>query len=242
MPRADYYPTWYYNRNTGQLGPQEQDAAVKASAYANTPTVAYADALGHTIAIIEDNGANGKYTTQTILDIKGNKLQTIDANNRIVENQDYDMLGNAIHHASMEAGERWLLQDCMGKVVSSWDSRGQTFQTSYDALRRPTQVVVTTPSVTVTAELYVYGESNPTAAQNNQLGKLWQSSDQSGTVINEMYDFKGNLAWNRRQFAQEYKIMVDWSTAVVLDNRQFDTRITYDALNELSSVLLRIRV
>jgi len=233
VPRTDYFPTWYYNRNTGQLGPQEEDAAVKASAYANTPTVAYADALGHTIAIIEDDGADGKYTTQTILDIKGNKLQTIDANSRIVESQDYDMLGDVIHHASMEAGERWALQDCMGKSVLSWDSRGQTFQTSYDALRRPLQVVVTTPTVTVTAELYVYGESNPTAAQNNLLGKVWQISDQSGTLTNEMYDFKGNLAWNRRQFAQEYKTMVDWSAAVVLDPRQFDTRITYDALNRV---------
>jgi YD repeat-containing protein len=126
-----------------------------------------------------------------------------------------------------------MLQDCMGKVISSWDSRGQTFQTSYDALRQLLQVVVTTPGVTVTAEIYVYGESNPTAAQNNQLGKVWQASDQSGTVTNEMYDFKGNLAWNRRQFAQEYKTMVNWSAAVLLDPRQFDTRITYDALNRV---------
>ena len=39
----------------------------------------------------------------------------IDAKDRIVMRYDYDMLGNRIHQASMEAGERWMLNDVAGK-------------------------------------------------------------------------------------------------------------------------------
>ena len=36
---------------------------------------------------------------------------------------DYDMLGTRIHQASMEAGERWMLNDVTGKPIRAWDSR-----------------------------------------------------------------------------------------------------------------------
>ena len=49
----------------------------------------------------------------------------------------YDMLGNRIHQLSMEAGARWTLGDVAGKPLRAWDSRGHTFTTTYDALRRP---------------------------------------------------------------------------------------------------------
>ena len=51
---------------------------------------------------------------------------------------DYDMLGTRIHQASMEAGERWMLNDATGKPIRAWDSRGFTRRMIYDALRRPT--------------------------------------------------------------------------------------------------------
>ena len=57
---------------------------------------------------------------------------------RIVMRYDYDMLGNRIHQASMEAGERWMLNDVAGKPLRAWDSRDHRFRTAYDALRRPT--------------------------------------------------------------------------------------------------------
>ena len=54
---------------------------------------------------------------------------------------DYDMLGNRIHQASMEAGERWMLNDVAGKPHPRWDSRGHQFRTAYDALRRPVETL-----------------------------------------------------------------------------------------------------
>ena len=69
--------------------------------------------------------------------------QAGDQQGRIVMRYDYDMLGNRIHQASMEAGERWMLNDVAGKPIRAWDSRGHTFRTDYDPLRRPLRSFVT---------------------------------------------------------------------------------------------------
>ena len=49
---------------------------------------------------------------------------------------DYDLLGTSIHQASMEAGERWMLNDVTGKPIYAWDSRNHQFRTAYDQLRQ----------------------------------------------------------------------------------------------------------
>ena len=52
---------------------------------------------------------------------------------------DYDMLGTRIHQASMEAGERWMLNDVTRQSRSApGTAAGHNFRTAYDALRRPT--------------------------------------------------------------------------------------------------------
>src|SRR3712207_1857140 len=80
--------------------------------------------------------------TRVLFDIEGNQRDVIDAKDRVVMRYDYDMLGNRIHQASMEAGERWTLNDVTGKTIRAWDSRGHNFTTSYDALRRPVEQTV----------------------------------------------------------------------------------------------------
>ena len=54
------------------------------------------------------------YATRVVFDIEGNQREVIDAKDRIVMRYDYDMLGTRIHQASMEAGERWMLNDVAG--------------------------------------------------------------------------------------------------------------------------------
>src|SRR3712207_7071343 len=53
--------------------------------------------------------------TRVLFDIEGNQRDVIDAKDRVVMRYDYDMLGNRIHQASMEAGERWTLNDVVGR-------------------------------------------------------------------------------------------------------------------------------
>ena len=87
--------------------------------------------------------------TRVELDIEGNQRAVATPANcprercrlgrfeqRIVMRYDYDMLGNRIHQPSMEAGERWILNDVTGKPIRAWDSRGHDFTTTYDAVRR----------------------------------------------------------------------------------------------------------
>ena len=95
-------------------------------------------ALSGDNAIVEE-----KYPTGVELDIEGNQRAVAMRRAkrrrwRIVMRYDYDMLGNRIHQASMEAGERWMLNDVTGKPIRAWDSRGHQFRTAYDPLRRPT--------------------------------------------------------------------------------------------------------
>ena len=52
------------------------------------------------------------------LDIEGNLRAVIDARGNKVMEYKYDMLGHQVYQKSMDAGERWVLNDCMGKLVS----------------------------------------------------------------------------------------------------------------------------
>ena len=146
---AEYLPTWYAQRRNGELGADPRDAAAKTEIHAATPTVAHADALGRTFLSIAHNrfiprGANPGdppteefYSTRTAFDIEGNQREIVDANDRVVMRYDYDMLGTRIHQASMEAGERWMLNNVSGKPLYAWDSRDHQFHIVYDPLQRP---------------------------------------------------------------------------------------------------------
>ena len=142
LPDSEYLKTWYEDRKNGQKGAEEQDAAQKASMHANTPTVSYFDPLGRTFLTIEDNGkdTNGtdvKFKTHVELDIEGNQREIIDALHRQVMVYDYDMLGNRIKQASMDAGERWMLNNVASKPIYMWDSKDHTFHTTHDESASP---------------------------------------------------------------------------------------------------------
>jgi hypothetical protein len=224
LAASDYLPTWYAQRHGGALGAIEQAAAAKTAMHAATPSVAYADALGRSFLTVaynrfERNGTviEEQYTTRILFDIEGNQREVIDANDRVVMRYDYDLLGTQVHQASMEAGERWMLNDVAGQPIYAWDSRGHQFRTTYDALRRPLDVFLqASDSVKRLVSRTVYGESQPNPEVHNLRGKVVQHCDQAGVVTSEAYDFKGNLLAGRRQLASEYKSSIDWSTTPAL--------------------------
>lgn len=246
LPDADYLPTWHAQREGGALGPQEQAAAGKAAIHAETPTIAHADSLGRTFLTVAHNKFKYSDTppadppteefhrTRIILDIEGNQREVIDAKDRVVMRYDYDMLGNRIHQASMEAGERWMLNDVAGKPLYAWDSRNHRFRTAYDPLRRPIESYLREG---VGAELVVgrtvYGETRPNPETNNLRGQLVQLFDQAGVITSDDYDFKGNLRRSQRQVAREYKATLDWLVPadVLLEPEVYNSRTRYDALN-----------
>jgi RHS repeat-associated protein len=239
LPEAEYLPGWYSQRADGAMGAEEQAAAIRAAVHAGTPAVAFADSLGrHFLTVahnrFERNAAivDEKYSTCVELDIEGNQRAVIDALDRIVMRYDYNMLGGLIHSSSMEAGERWTLNDVMGKAVYGWNSRTHRLRTVYDALRRPIGVYLQEgagPELLVGKT--VYGESAPNAEANNLRGKPYQSFDGAGIVTTSQYDFKGNLLSGSRQFAANYKTSPDWSEDVALEAEIFSSSASFDALN-----------
>ncbi|HET6232637.1 MAG TPA: SpvB/TcaC N-terminal domain-containing protein, partial [Longimicrobiaceae bacterium] len=111
--------TWYVARKDGALGPWEADAARKAFVHASTPTVAHFDTLGRTFLTVAHNRfvysdapavfKVETHETRVATDIEGNEREVNDALRRAVMRYDYDMLGNRVRQASMEAGTRWVL-------------------------------------------------------------------------------------------------------------------------------------
>ena len=166
LPDSDYLPTWYQQRIDGAEGPHERAAAIKASKDADTPTVAHFDSLGRTVLSVADNGDGQYFRTRSVLDIEGNQRAVIDPLDRVVMRYDYDMLSTRIHQASMEAGERWMLNDAVGKPVRAWNSRGFAFRTEYDHLRRPVKSFVRGEALPheILFERTIYGESPETGA------------------------------------------------------------------------------
>jgi RHS repeat-associated protein len=270
------WETWHQQRITGAKGVQEQSAAQKAAKHANTPATEHFDNLGRPFLTLAHNGFKPdgtpiEFPTRTTLDIEGNQREVRDAieqNNdpqgRIVMRYDYDMLGTHIHRFSMEAGQGWMLNDVTGKPIRAWDSRGHTFRTEYDPLRRPLRSFVTganptEPDKEVLTERLVYGEQHPDDELRNLRGKLYLQMDQAGVATTEANDFKGNLLRVTRRLAREYREAVGWSTVdtvlpasattqfnaaalnaaltPLLEADTFTSRTSYDALNRAIQVI-----
>ena len=254
LPVADFSPTWYSQRIGGALGLQEQNAATKTAAHANTPTTTYLDALGRPFLTLMDNAGSGKYATRIQLDIEGNQRLVTDALQRMVTVYDYGMLKRRIHQSSMEAGERWTLHDVATMSIRAWDNRGHNFRTTYDGLRRPTGMFVfgtdaahSDPRTTTAEVLYekiVYGEGQ--SATLNLNTRIFQHSSPAGIVTNkghnpvtnqdEAFDFKGNLLRSSCGFVADYKGLPNWS-APPPTPEVFANSTLYDALNRPTSII-----
>jgi RHS repeat-associated protein len=288
LPRDDYRPSWHALRTDPAHATDfaarypdpadranETRAAAKAAAHAETPTKTYLDTMGRPFLTVahnrvvapdhERNGTEEKLHTRVELDIEGNQRAVRDAIEqdgdplgRVVMRYDHDMLGNRIHLASMEAGERWMLDDVTGQPIRAWDSRGHEFRSEYDPLRRPRRSFVagadpTDPARELLTDRLVYGEQHPEAEARNLRGTLYLALDQAGAASSEAHDFKGNLLASTRRLAREYRQPLDWramdaalpggattlidpaaletALAPLLEADIYTSRTTFDALN-----------
>ncbi len=249
LPETEYLPSWHALREPGTMGPDEQAAARKTVLHAATPIIAHADSLGRAfLSIAHNRFKRGDdpasppieefHATRVVLDAEGNQREVIDAKDRSVMRYDYDMLGHRVHQASMEAGERWTLDDVAGKPLYGWDSRGHRFRTVCDPLRRPVETYLREgagPERLVGKT--IYGESQPNPEDRNQRGHVIALFDQAGVVTTDEFDFKGNLIASRRQLAQDFKTILDWSGAVPLEADTFANSFRYDAINRAVEVV-----
>jgi RHS repeat-associated protein len=248
------WETWLAQRIGNAMGVADRDAARKAEAHANTPTTAHLDVLGRAFVTLAHNkvvcsghaldGTVDRFATRVDLDIVGNQRAVrdaikkevdaqgnaiVDELGRIVMRYDYDLLGNRIHQASMEAGERWMLSDAVGRPIRAWDSRLFLRRMTYDELRRPIGLFVTENGVERLAERTVYGEGQGDA--DNHRGQIYKSYDGAGVVTNVSYDFKGNLQENKRELLATYRLAVNWLQNPAATDGTFPSSTTFDALN-----------
>jgi RHS repeat-associated protein len=260
------------NPITGELlVSSDQRAAWLAAQHRNTPSLTILDSLGRNVVSIADNGPNAadKYLTFTRLDAEGKPLWIRDARNNLVmqyitppvpNNQAadpvtgfvscYDIAGNLLFQHSMDAGDRWMLNDAAGKPMLAWDSREHTFRTDYDALHRPTGSFVRgadplDANRIIQFEKMVYGDTPGNGLADaktlNLRGKPYQHYDTAGLAISmahnpgtgtdEAFDFKGNLLRSTRQLVSDYKTTPDWSQSPALETEIFSSSTRYDALN-----------
>ena len=224
LPDVDYLPTWF-TRAQASASTAERDAANKALAHANTPTIAHFDTLGRPFLTIADNGTDGKYETHVKLDIEGNQREVTDARGNRVMQHEFDLLGHVIHSQSMDAGDRWMLNNVAGHPIRIWDSLKHQIHHQYDELQRPTHLFVQKEGEQeLLAERIVYGEKITNATNLNLRGKALMQFDAAGVVTNlgqnpqtnqdEAYDFKGNLLRSSRRLLlwnQQNKQQVNWS-------------------------------
>ncbi len=240
LPDSEYLKTWHEDRKNGQKGLEEQDAAKKASAHANTPSVSYFDSLGRIFVTIANNGEDGKYNTRIEVDIEGNQREVMNVINtldRKVMVYDYDMLRNRIRQASMDAGQRWTMNNVEVNPIYMWDSRDHIIRSTYDEIQRPTGLLLRKEVDTEELmELTIFGEVQGKAL--NYRGKIFKHFDEAGVVTNQGYDFKGNLLESTRQLAADYKNTLDWTmiTTVQLEVQTFSTSTTFDALNRVMTI------
>jgi RHS repeat-associated protein len=170
----------------------------------------------------------------------------------------YDVAGNALFQHSMDAGDRWVLNDAAGKPMLAWDvgqrldangalvDEDRLFTTSYDALRRPTaQRLSVDGRAPITLERSEYvdaGQPAPfssaaAARQRNLCGQLYRHFDPGGLMQTERLDFKGNTLEVRRQLPADPRAsMPDWGASPLsaLDPETFVQLTEYDALDRVA--------
>jgi len=259
------FVSWHDLRIGGAYGatPDEkaaqQDAAKKTEPHAATPTVEHFSALGHTCLKVQDNGAGWRYPERLALDCEGKPLAVFDPLGRRVMEHVFrasqyvagtDLAGNALFQNTMDSGARRTLVNAVNLPIRSWDARGNALRNLYDLGHRPThRYVSTNGGPEILLERLVYGEG---LAPQNLCGRLFRQYDTAGVIINEQYDYKGNLTASARQLAVEYHKSVDWTALANLSNGaaldaasapmlvksdRFEASSVYDALNRAIQVV-----
>lgn len=259
------FTSWYDQRIGGGFGPApydraaQRDAAQKAAAYAATPAAAHFDALGRVCLKVNDIGGGQRAPSRIALDTEGKPLAVLDPLARRAEERclrvslagggrgyvaGTDMAGNPLYRITMDGGARRSLNNVAGKPVRLWDARGHAFRTLYDPSLRPTHRYLSSGGAPeILLDRLVYGEGFPAA---NLCGRLFRHYDTGGAVINDQYDYKGNLLASSRQLTADYRQSPDWSPLADLTDPaaldaaaapllapgdRFDTSTAYDALN-----------
>jgi RHS repeat-associated protein len=230
---------WYATRQTAGTPADQARAATLTAAHAHTPTVSVTDTLGRVVRTRSDDGAGGIAESAAAFDIEGNRVSVSDARGLAVLTSRYDLHGRAVHTASPDAGERFVLHDVTGVPIRGWDSRGFARRMTFDPLRRPVGLFVTDAGGERMTQACVYGEAQ--GPHQRHLGRVYEIYDAAGRAVNDAYDFKGNVLRTSRRLCADHRTPPDWPAGLgdaLLDTETFTGTAAYDALNRAVQVVL----
>jgi len=229
---------WYAARINNQMGAEEKNAAIKAAAHADTPTLIHTDTLGRGIYTIRYLSPVTDVTPSVVeesqaLDIEGNRLYLTDGRGLVPLRYRYARLQLPCYQHSMDSGTQYTLLDVSGQPYHSWDAMDRETEILYDALRRPLERKVTESTITKTLEVYVYGEGITGDKAHNLRGQIFKIYDGAGLVHIPEYDFKGNPLAQVRTYTDDATQHPDWTViaSVILETETYTTTTQYDALN-----------
>jgi RHS repeat-associated protein len=256
--------SWYLNRinhlidaeliSEGKDPALEEQAAKQAVKHANTPSTQHFDTMGRPVLSVEHNKnllTDGDEFVFTLadLDIEGNLRKVTDDFGNVVVQYKYDMLGNLVYQDSMDTGQRWLLTNILGNPLRTWDERNHEFQYFYDTLHRPIQSKVmggdgSSPLNNIFDRI-IYGDSlilpdrsNLASIQAiNIVEKPISHYDTGGLLATPEYDFKGEPVSTTRTLFKNYKSVVNWVDANLVNDLETEdfTFTTYtDALGRIT--------
>ena len=216
---------WYADRGSPDpaleaepVNNQPRRAAWLTARRANTPGIVHFDSLGRSIYAITDYGGGVTATARVQQDLTGRFSATYDHLDREVATAFVAMHGGPVTSTSAEKGQRWIFPDVSGAVLKTWDASDRELRTQFDALRRPTGMLVSEPGQPDRVwQCVVYGDRLPNARQLNLLGIPHLTFDQSGEVRIPALNFKGLPARVERLLTRDYRDVVDWS-AVLNEN------------------------
>jgi RHS repeat-associated protein len=240
-------------------------AAAAALVHAGTPTVTFLDALGRDVVVVQHDrhrypgaGVVERRTVQvTRLDTEGKPLWIRDARGNLVMQfirpvmaegaavdpvafaPCYDLAGNRLFEHSMDAGDRWLLDDAAGKAMFGWDANQRAggvledrfTESRYDALGRLVELWLSVDgAAAMLVDQLIYGEGATNDIARNLRGQLYTRLDHAGRARIVQYDYAGRPLEMERRLAEDAQVSRhDWQSAT-LDPEAFFQLAVYDAL------------
>ena len=159
----------------------------------------------------------------------------------------YDIAGNLLFQHSMDAGDRWMLNDAAGKPLFAWDSRGFITRVEYDALHRPIGSFVTAAGDTTADRRRRATRQLPrSAAAVREAGLRRRAAGRQETQPARQavpalrhgrrrsrsidYDFKGNLLAASASWPSTTRRCPTGPRTPALEPEAFVTSTEYDAL------------
>ena len=227
--------------------PQKQ-ALEHAKAHADTSSRTIVDPMGRVVATLAlgSRGSDGTgdqgddIRTESVLDIDGHALATIDG--RGIEAFRYlrDMAGRILFEESVDGGPSRGLADAFDRSVYAWNARGFEVERGYDLADRPLFTHVRGGDTAEAAldhrvEEWVYGESLADsgdldkARARNAVGQIIAQRDGAGVLEYESYDPSGNVLAMARRLRVATRSEPDWHQTVELESEPLRERSSYDA-------------